>query len=318
MIHFACPRCRVTLKVHDQKMGSKGHCPSCRQRVQVPMPPRTKTLLAAPVEAPAVAASLPSNSPYPQAIPLEPPLGVAPQPVRRTRAWRLLVILGCVVGLLLLAATSGAIYLATMLTGPKPWAVLPPQVVTPSGNPGGQPPGTVKPDNTVAEQGDFRLTVLLIEVVPDRAAGMAVIYFLAENKSETRKVDLSPLTGIAKVTDELGNKYRPMMTLPLGNAGPLNPLGFGTLRPGDFAICLLPCEPPVDKAKFLYVKFPGVGKDESIKFAIPLKEDTATYKHLMASPSQKEEPYTILFQRAGFQDWFAKLEQRLNRLSPFP
>src|SRR5262245_55116251 len=45
MIRFACPRCKAVLERPENVAGSKFACPSCGQRLQVPLPPENKTLL---------------------------------------------------------------------------------------------------------------------------------------------------------------------------------------------------------------------------------------------------------------------------------
>src|SRR5438105_9694668 len=45
MIHFQCPSCSVRLNVADDKAGTKGPCPKCGQRLQVPGLTQNKTIL---------------------------------------------------------------------------------------------------------------------------------------------------------------------------------------------------------------------------------------------------------------------------------
>src|SRR5690348_13603878 len=45
MIRFACPKCKATIQAPDNKVGAKAPCPKCGQRLQVPAPPASKTLL---------------------------------------------------------------------------------------------------------------------------------------------------------------------------------------------------------------------------------------------------------------------------------
>src|SRR5262249_19134346 len=46
MIQFACPRCQLILECQNHGAGSKVVCPKCQQRLQIPAPPRDKTVLA--------------------------------------------------------------------------------------------------------------------------------------------------------------------------------------------------------------------------------------------------------------------------------
>lgn len=45
MIRFGCPTCRSVLESPERKAGDKIACPKCGQRLQVPAPPRNKTVL---------------------------------------------------------------------------------------------------------------------------------------------------------------------------------------------------------------------------------------------------------------------------------
>lgn len=45
MIRFACPSCAAEYRVKDECAGRKTVCPRCKQRIQVPTPPRRKTML---------------------------------------------------------------------------------------------------------------------------------------------------------------------------------------------------------------------------------------------------------------------------------
>jgi DNA-directed RNA polymerase subunit RPC12/RpoP len=67
MIHYSCPRCSAILQAADQEAGSKVACPHCGQRLQLPLPPVNKTVLAPAVDA--------AGAKYPLAIPLGPPGG---------------------------------------------------------------------------------------------------------------------------------------------------------------------------------------------------------------------------------------------------
>jgi DNA-directed RNA polymerase subunit RPC12/RpoP len=45
MIRYLCPRCKKSLAAQDRDAGAKIACPHCGQRLQVPMPPTSKTML---------------------------------------------------------------------------------------------------------------------------------------------------------------------------------------------------------------------------------------------------------------------------------
>jgi DNA-directed RNA polymerase subunit RPC12/RpoP len=56
MIRYLCPRCQKPLTAQDGEAGAKVNCSSCGQKVQVPLPPASKTMLgtldaAAPIPA---------------------------------------------------------------------------------------------------------------------------------------------------------------------------------------------------------------------------------------------------------------------------
>ena len=79
VIRFQCPRCQATFEVPDSQGGYKTNCPKCSQRLQIPRPPPSKTVLAPLLE----------HRPDPAPRPLTPPvaqvvndvlLGAAPLP----------------------------------------------------------------------------------------------------------------------------------------------------------------------------------------------------------------------------------------------
>src|SRR5690349_5212244 len=49
MIRFACPACQSHLKSPDDKAGAKIACPKCGQKVRVPEPPDSGTVLGVPL-----------------------------------------------------------------------------------------------------------------------------------------------------------------------------------------------------------------------------------------------------------------------------
>lgn len=52
MLYFVCPRCKSTQESPDHTAGSKVPCPKCGQRLQIPLPPPNKTILAPSVPMP--------------------------------------------------------------------------------------------------------------------------------------------------------------------------------------------------------------------------------------------------------------------------
>jgi TM2 domain-containing membrane protein YozV/DNA-directed RNA polymerase subunit RPC12/RpoP len=70
MIRFACPKCQKELTVADDKAGTKGPCPVCGIRLQVPMPRPNKTVLGSLVtdEPPSVEPSRPASAPSGQIV----------------------------------------------------------------------------------------------------------------------------------------------------------------------------------------------------------------------------------------------------------
>ncbi len=85
MIRFACPRCRTSFEAVDQRAGSKVNCPKCQQRMQIPLPPRDRTILAPLMEGP----TAPPMTPPPVALPAPilataAPASTPQQPFRAT------------------------------------------------------------------------------------------------------------------------------------------------------------------------------------------------------------------------------------------
>jgi DNA-directed RNA polymerase subunit RPC12/RpoP len=58
MIRFACPTCKKVLQAESQQAGQKVACPGCGQRLQIPAPPRNKTVLGSLVAENEAAAQL--------------------------------------------------------------------------------------------------------------------------------------------------------------------------------------------------------------------------------------------------------------------
>ena len=72
MIRFLCPRCKAVLDQPENAAGTKLPCPSCGQRLQVPLPPENKTVLGTPL-----GADVPIT---PSAVPAALPAGGAAPP----------------------------------------------------------------------------------------------------------------------------------------------------------------------------------------------------------------------------------------------
>ncbi len=94
MIRYACPRCKAVLESPDQEAGHKVACPGCGQRLQIPLPPRTKTILASPVPVPPSAPGTPQPPPavnYPSAIPAPQ----YPTPMKKSIMPKTALCVGC-------------------------------------------------------------------------------------------------------------------------------------------------------------------------------------------------------------------------------
>ena len=80
MIRFGCPRCKAVLERPDSDAGSKLSCPSCQQRLQIPLPPEHKTVVGNLMGAESAGIKAgPLTGSKPPAIPPEPrPLTTLP------------------------------------------------------------------------------------------------------------------------------------------------------------------------------------------------------------------------------------------------
>lgn len=182
MIRFSCPRCKSILECPDQQAGDKIACPKCQQRLQIPLPPTNKTVLAPLVET-VSSASLPIvpqsvlPSPPLQDVPVSPsevpPLApvatatpVQPSPPGRSqrfRRWHAWAICGLAGGILLILL---------MVVGLK----------------------TVLRDDGQISKGDLRLTLLAVGADGEWPGGGMSALFSLENTSDTRKVDFHSAT----------------------------------------------------------------------------------------------------------------------------
>jgi hypothetical protein len=70
LIRFSCPRCKSILETPDHRAGDKVECPKCQQRLQVPVPPRTQTVLAHLISSTPDPAPLKTGPVFPQAEPV--------------------------------------------------------------------------------------------------------------------------------------------------------------------------------------------------------------------------------------------------------
>lgn len=76
MIRFLCPSCGLALGAPERAAGKKGPCPSCGQRLQVPVPERKRTMLGRLLYGEDRPRLLPASEPPPEAYP--PPMPVLP------------------------------------------------------------------------------------------------------------------------------------------------------------------------------------------------------------------------------------------------
>jgi predicted Zn finger-like uncharacterized protein len=107
-IRFACPTCKTQYTVNDRDAGKKAECKTCGQRVQVPAPVRSKTVLgdALPPDRPRPKVSQlpvarPSHieqpKPEPEDDPTPVPIGYLP-PIPKSYHLPKPVLLGCIGG----------------------------------------------------------------------------------------------------------------------------------------------------------------------------------------------------------------------------
>jgi hypothetical protein len=170
-----------------------------------------------------------------------------------------------------------------------------------------------KPATKSVTKGDLRMGVLLVAELD-----MSAVFVLAENRSETRKIDfVDNMYGEdrkydIKITDEFGNKYK--LPFPLNANRLLTQSGVG-LRPGEFTILLFPCTSSVAKAKYLYVEVPSldVESQDVYKFKVPIKAETVTYTHPNALFGPKQITSTIYFKRNDYEEWISKHEKGRNK-----
>src|SRR5437870_3241265 len=77
-IRYSCPRCSSVIEAQPEAVGTKMHCPTCGQRLQIPGTPINKTVLAKEIpESNAVAIPVPSLQTWPaqaEPPPVQPPV----------------------------------------------------------------------------------------------------------------------------------------------------------------------------------------------------------------------------------------------------
>jgi hypothetical protein len=306
VIRFSCPRCNAVLRASDRRAGDKIPCPKCRQRLQIPGPPRNKTVLAPVVPTPIVIdpgppppKSLPANTPPPPVHP-EMPHTWGPKPPGLRAILLFLVAVGSATALVIL-----------LLFGLFMFAF-------PEGTPNPLPDlshvgWTSGVDS--ASSGPLQVSVLLVEL----EQGMSVIYLLAENRSDTQKIDFAKDLNtpnrphIVKITDEFDNQYQ----LPARLNHPLIIQGILGLRPKEFVIYVMPAQVPVDKAQRLYLEMSSlvIESDDTFKFKLPIKRETITHEQLpvisfpFGLAEAKPVTRTVLFKRDDFETWGKKFRQ---------
>ena len=135
-IRFTCPVCKTAYMVNDRDAGKKSECKQCGQRLQVPAPQRSKTILGE-----AVSIDRPRPVAAPKPIPLSPmvdqpsleddptpiPIGYLP-PIPRSRHLPKPVIFGCIggVGLLGFVALAICLFRAFFGGGRLPFGIFAP------------------------------------------------------------------------------------------------------------------------------------------------------------------------------------------------
>ena len=313
-MRFACPRCGVVLEAPESRAGDKIPCPKCQQRLQIPGPPRNKTVLAKVVPGPIVIdpnrlkppETLPQSEPTPALAPADPatqlPLSDLPVPgASRLPLKRTLVAAVVLMGVLVAGLAFG---LLTLVFPYEPW------------NPVGDLAhfGWTAAAHS-ASAGQLHEGILLVELVGDRQPLQFMrIYLLLENRSDTLKIDLaSDLNMPAK-----GRAARSPTTWATATVAPRELLNPPSLRPKDFAIVVLTAEAPVDPARCLYLDMPSPVQNstERLKFRMPVKRETVTRDLLVAFPDlfgylpNRPVTRTVLFKRNDFEDWFQKYRQK--------
>src|SRR5712692_8586787 len=92
MLRFMCPRCKSILESPEQKAGDKVSCPKCQQRLQVPIPALSKTVLAPLVVAPQISPCLAGQGSQVNLEPIETPSPPQAIPVhQKSRGWKFFV-----------------------------------------------------------------------------------------------------------------------------------------------------------------------------------------------------------------------------------
>jgi hypothetical protein len=142
-----------------------------------------------------------------------------------------------------------------------------------------------------------------------------LVFFLVENRSKTRMIDFKDLlkdnksTYEIKITDEFGNKYSFS-----GFGHPARHEVLFSLRPGDFWVFGQWIEPPVERAKYLYMEVPPrmLGNRKGFSLKVPITRETLDYNPPVGYSRQRagKRSKEVLFKRDDFETWFSKWKKR--------
>jgi predicted RNA-binding Zn-ribbon protein involved in translation (DUF1610 family) len=303
MIRFSCPSCKSVLNVPEQNAGSKGPCPKCGQRLLVPRPPRSQTVLGELL--PPASSALPvgrANSVVTGPAP--------PRPSPSLLRWLIGAGVTAVI-LILILCGAGVTHLVLMSR--------------PGGGDAAPGKGTTEAAVTEATAGDLRMSILMVGA----DGGGGVLYVLAENVSDGRLINFiddpaAEYHGFdLKVTDELGNNYR--RPWPLNH--PTIGLGVVAMRPGEYFIFELPIMEPVEKAKSLSVELPSLVVDSKsvFRYRLPLKADQVRFVRPIEPSmimffggggdwrSRGEVTEKALYMRGDCREWFEKWNRLVTK-----
>jgi hypothetical protein len=170
---------------------------------------------------------------------------------------------------------------------------------------------------------DLRVSILLVE---SDQQGL-VIFLLMENVSSSRKIEFIQYRyGVAlpelRFTDDFGKRYHSTPTddrlwVPAVE-----------LRPNDFIILPLACQPLLDSATELNLTFlsPAINSGGVFRIRIPLKAETISYTRPVVNrfnpqlsflprdpPQSTHVTGTVLFKRDDFEVWFSKWNSKFEK-----
>ena len=226
MIRFFCPRCRAVLEAPNHRSGDKIHCPKCHQRLQIPGPPKSQTVLASVVPKPIVIdpcqlQSTPKPAPSSETDPHSPG-STDPLYPSSPKTLKLRLVL-----MFLVAVVSAAMLVALVVFGLS-------MLAFPKGTPNPFPDishlGWTAGTDT-ASVGDLAVGVLLVE----QHKGFLAIHILIENKSDRKKIEFPPGEWVSELSikDEFDNQYR---FIESGHPFLKGFLAFTGLSPGEYVI----------------------------------------------------------------------------------